>query len=150
MSKNAANGNRNPADAFYFAPMPRRTSGIFPMKLLVTSVLAASALCVTGAVLLAAPAQKAPAKAPQKVLITLPMDYKDKPAATVKAGQPVALTFYLKSEAGCGDTVVLPAAKWKKTLKVGEKATVIYTPTKSGPLAFQCGMNMMKGSLLVK
>ena len=123
------------------------------MKLFVTSVLAASALCAGGAALVAAPG-KAPAKpvkvAPQKVLITLPFDYKTAPAATVKAGQPVALTFFLKSDAACGNTVVLPAAKWKKTLKVGQKATVVYTPTKTGPLAFQCGMGMMKGSLLVK
>lgn len=120
------------------------------MKLLFTSALFGSALLASGAALNAAPAKKAPAPKIQKVLVTLPMDYKDKPAATVKAGQPVALTFFLKSEAGCGNTVVLPAAKWKKTLKVGERATVTYTPTKSGPLAFQCGMNMMKGSLLVK
>lgn len=127
------------------------------MKKLVTSALVASALCVSGAALsvvsVAAPAKKAPApkaKAAQKVLVTLPVDYKATPAATVKAGQPVALTFYLKSDAGCGNTVTVPAAKWKKTLKVGQKATVVYTPTKSGPLAFQCGMGMMKGSLLVK
>lgn len=119
------------------------------MKIPVLLTLSATTLGTTGAVLMAAP--KAPAKAtPHKVLITLPMDYKNTPAATVKAGQPVALTFFLKSEAGCGDTIALPAAKWKKTLKVGEKATVVYTPTKTGTLKFACGMNMMKGSLLVK
>ena len=125
------------------------------MKLL-PFALCASALFVASTALYAAPKApdtKAPApkaNAPQQVLITLPLDYKATPAATVKAGQPIALTFYLKSEAGCGDTVVLPAAKWKKTLKVGEKATVLYTPTKTGPLAFRCGMNHMKGSLLVQ
>ena len=129
------------------------------MKILVASALAASALCATSAALIAAPktpAKPAPAKAktkakaPQKVLVTLPLDYKATPAATVKAGEPVALTFFLKSEAGCGDTITLPAAKWKKTLKVGEKATVVYTPTKTGPLKFACGMDHMKGSILVK
>ena len=127
------------------------------MKNLVVSALALTAICAAGVATIAAPktpAKPAPAKAkaktPQKVLITLPLDYKDAPTATVKAGEPVALTFFLQSEAGCGNTVVLPAAKWKKTLKVGEKATVVYTPTKSGPLAFACGMNHMKGSLLVK
>ena len=127
------------------------------MKNLVTPALLAGALLTAGAALSAvswaAPTKKAPApkaKAPQKVLVTLPVDYKAAPAATVKAGQPVALTFFLKSDAGCGNTVVVPAAKWKKTLKVGQKATVVYTPTKTGPLGFQCGMNMMKGSLLVK
>lgn len=120
------------------------------MKILVTSALAASALCAVSAATFAAPKAPAKAQTPQKVTITLPMDYKDQPAATVKAGQPVALTFFLKSEAGCGDTVTLPAAKWQKTLKVGEKATVVYTPTKTGPLNFACSMNHMKGSLLVK
>ena len=126
------------------------------MKLFVSSALALATLGTLGVTLMAAPKTpakvKAPAKAkaPQKVLITLPIDYKTKPAATIKAGQPVALTFYLKSDAGCGNTVVLPAAKWKKTLKVGEKATVVYTPTATGPLAFACSMDMLKGSLLVK
>lgn len=125
------------------------------MKNHFASALALTAICAAGVASFAAPkvpAKPAPAKAkaPQKVLITLPLDYKATPAATVKAGQPVALTFFLKSEAGCGDTVVFPAAKWKKTLKVGEKATVVYTPTKTGPLNFACGMNHMKGSLLVK
>ncbi len=120
------------------------------MKIYVASLLGLSTICASSALLIAAPKKPAVAKAPQKVTITLPMDYKNAPAATVKAGQPVALTFYLKSEADCGDTITLPAAKWKKTLKVGEKATVVYTPTKTGKLTFACGMNMMKGSLLVK
>lgn len=120
------------------------------MKIPVLIVLSASAFCALGAPLMAAPKAPAKTKAPQKVTITLPMDYKNTPAATVKAGQPVALTFFLKSEAGCGDTIAVPAAKWKKTLKVGEKATVVYTPTKTGVLNFACGMNHMKGSLLVK
>lgn len=86
----------------------------------------------------------------QKVDISLPEGYK-KGAATVKAGTPVALTFTLKSEASCGDTIVVPSANnWRKTLKIGESATVVYTPTKSGTLDFSCGMNMLKGSIVVQ
>ena len=125
------------------------------MKIHFSCALIIAAGCAAGAASIAAP--KTPAKpvaakikAPQKVLITLAPDYKNTPAATVKAGQPVALPFYLKSEAGCGDTVVLPAAKWKKTLKIGEKATVVYTATKTGALNFACSMNDMKGLLRVK
>jgi plastocyanin domain-containing protein len=99
---------------------------------------------------LAQAAPKAATKtAPQKVTITLPEGYKDN-ATTVKAGKPVALTFFLKSDAGCGNTVKVPAAKWEKTLKIGQKATVTFTPKKSGPLAFACSMDHMKGSLKVK
>lgn len=101
----------------------------------------------------AAPAKKAAKPtskiAPQKVTVMLPVGYKNG-ATTVKAGKPVALTFHLTKDAGCGNDVMVPAANWKKSLKVGEKATVTFTPKKSGPLAFACTMNHMKGTLLVK
>lgn len=86
----------------------------------------------------------------QKISIELPEGYKNG-AATVKVGMPVALTFTLKSDAGCGNTIVVPDAdNWSKTLEVGQSATVVYTPTKSGTLAFMCGMNMYKGSVVVQ
>lgn len=121
------------------------------MKSKTLTALATSAL-ITGAAHAAA-TKKAPAKAskaaPQKVMVMLPDGYKTG-AATVKAGKPVALTFHLMKDAGCGNTVSVPSAKWTKALKVGEKATVTFTPKKSGPLAFACSMNMMKGTLTVK
>ena len=85
----------------------------------------------------------------QKVSIDLPGGYKPG-AATVKAGTPVAITFNLKSDAGCGNIIALPAAKWSKNLKVGESATVVYTPTKSGELKFACDMDMYRGTLTVQ
>ena len=96
----------------------------------------------------ASASQKIPAGA-QKVSIDLPGGYKNG-AATVKAGKPVAITFHLKSDAGCGNIIALPAAKWSKTLKVGESATVVYTPTKTGELKFACDMDMMRGTLKVE
>jgi hypothetical protein len=96
----------------------------------------------------AARAMPVPANA-QRVTIKLPDGYK-KGAATVKAGVPVALTFKLTSEAGCGDEVVVPAAHWRKKLKVGQSATVVYTPKQSGELKFACSMDMYKGSVVVK
>lgn len=92
--------------------------------------------------------QKIPANA-QKISIDLPGGYKPK-AATIKAGTPVAITFHLKSDAGCGNIIALPAAKWSKTLKVGQSATVVYTPTKTGELKFACDMDMYRGSLTVR
>ncbi len=110
----------------------------------ILSALAASALF--GAASMAAP--KIPANA-QKITVTLPQGYSAS-KRVVQAGKPVALTFFLQSNAGCGNEVMVPAAKWKKTLKVGERATVVYTPKKSGPLTFACGMNHMKGSIVVR
>lgn len=94
------------------------------------------------------PAQSAPKNA-QRITVSLPQGYKSG-AATVQKGRPVALTFKLASDAGCGNTISVPAAKWTKTLKVGQSATVLYTPTKSGVLNFECGMAHMKGTVTVK
>jgi hypothetical protein len=85
----------------------------------------------------------------QRITIALPSGYKSG-VATLKAGTPAAITFKLQSDAGCGDDIVLPAAKWRKKLKVGESATVVYTPQKSGDLKFACSMDMYKGTIIVK
>jgi plastocyanin len=85
----------------------------------------------------------------QKVTVQLPEGYKSG-VTTVKAGTPIALTFALKSEAGCGDDIVVPTANWHKKLKVGESATVVVTPQKSGELKFACSMDMLKGSIKVQ
>lgn len=138
---------------FTFAVKPNSSGDAMNTKIATTTLtaLAMSATMntpMTGA----APTKKAPAKskaAPQKVMVMLPDGYKNG-AATVKAGKPVALTFHLAKDGGCGNAVMVPAANWKKTLKVGEKATVTFTPKKSGPLTFACTMNMMKGTLTVK
>ena len=93
---------------------------------------------------------KAPtAKAANAVTIELPGGYKSG-AATVRAGQLTQITFVLKEDAGCGNDVVVPEAKWRKTLKVGQRASLQYTPKKSGTLKFACSMDMYKGSIIVK
>lgn len=68
----------------------------------------------------------------------------------VKAGRPVQLTFVRKGTDGCGEVVQFPSLKLKRTLKKGEKTTVTFTPTKSGPLHFTCGMEMYRGQLVVR
>ncbi len=85
----------------------------------------------------------------QKITVELPAGYK-KGAAVVKAGTPVAITFKLTKDAGCGNAIAVPAANWKQNLKVGESATVVYTPQKSGELKFACSMDMYQGTLTVK
>lgn len=68
----------------------------------------------------------------------------------VRAGRPVELTFIRKESSGCGATVQFPALKLKRTLKPGQKTTVSFTPKKSGPLQFTCGMEMYRGQLTVR
>lgn len=68
---------------------------------------------------------------------------------TVKAGQPVALTFHRKETVGCGGVVKIPSLKLKRDLKAGAKTTITFTPTKAGRMAFTCGMGMYQGEILV-
>ena len=127
-----------------------------PMKFTqpaVTTALVASVALSAATTAHAAPKKTAPPKAPpakvQRITIALPAGYK-LGAATVKSGRPVALTFKLASDAGCGNTVMVPAAHWTKKLKVGQSATVMYTPRQSGALKFACSMDMYKGTVVVK
>lgn len=67
-----------------------------------------------------------------------------------KAGQPLKLAFYRPDAANCAREVVFPALGIRKELPPGQTVVVDLTPTKSGPLGFECGMKMLKGQLIVK
>ncbi len=68
----------------------------------------------------------------------------------VKKGQPVKLAFYRKDAENCGGEVVFPKLNVRKKLPVGQTVVVEVTPQESGELTFACGMNMMKGALVVQ
>lgn len=95
-----------------------------------------------------------PAKAKQAPTLqrtTIVIDHGYEPATvTVKAGQPVELTFLRKEKSGCGEVVQLKDLGLKRTLKPGEKAVVTFTPKKAGTIAFTCGMSMYQGKVVVK
>ena len=67
-----------------------------------------------------------------------------------KAGQPIKLAFFRPNDANCGSEVVFPDLGIRKALPPGQTVVVEITPQKSGPLGFACGMNMLKGKLIVR
>lgn len=67
-----------------------------------------------------------------------------------KKGEKLTLAFYRADAENCGGEVVFPKLKIKKKLPVGETVLVDITPTESGELAFACGMDMLKGKVLVQ
>ncbi len=67
----------------------------------------------------------------------------------VKQNQSVKLAFYRKDANNCGGEVVFPKLGLRKKLPVGETVVVEVTPKESGELGFACGMNMMRGALVV-
>ena len=87
---------------------------------------------------------------PGSVLVTVNMTGFDPEVIEAKAGQPLKLAFFRPNEANCGREVVFPDLGIRKELPPGQTTVVDITPSKSGPLGFECGMKMLKGQLIVR
>ena len=84
------------------------------------------------------------------VLVNVNMVGFDPAVIEAKAGQPLKLAFFRPNAANCGREVVFPSLGIRKELPPGQTTVVEITPTKSGPLGFECGMKMLKGQLIVR
>ena len=60
------------------------------------------------------------------------------------------LTFIRKTEETCGREIVIPGLGVNKPLPLNEPVVVTFTPKKAGRFKFTCGMDMFRGSLIVK
>lgn len=67
----------------------------------------------------------------------------------VEAGHKLNLVFTRADKNNCGNVVVFPKLKIRKTLPVGKDVIVSLTPREAGNITFTCGTGMMKGSLVV-
>ena len=68
----------------------------------------------------------------------------------VEAGRPVRLTFVRREANPCTEQVVLPDFGVVRDLPVGRPVPVEFTPDRAGEFEFHCGMNMVRGRLVVK
>lgn len=68
----------------------------------------------------------------------------------VAAGKPVKLTFLRTTDATCGTEVTFPDLKLTKKLPLNQPVTVELTPHAGHTLHFTCGMNMLKGQVVVR
>jgi plastocyanin domain-containing protein len=68
----------------------------------------------------------------------------------VREGRPVRLTFLRKESNPCTEQVVLGDFGIARTLPEGERVPVEFTPRKAGEFTFHCGMNMVRGTLVVR
>jgi hypothetical protein len=67
-----------------------------------------------------------------------------------KQGQPLKLAFYRADSKNCGSEVVFKDLNVKKNLPVG-KVVLINIPTdKTGEISFACGMDMLKGKIVIQ
>ena len=68
----------------------------------------------------------------------------------VRKGQPVRLDFYRDETASCSDTVVFGDFGISRSLPAFKTTSVEFTPDKAGEFIFTCGMNMLRGRLIVE
>ena len=67
----------------------------------------------------------------------------------VKQGQPVRLNFYRDETSACSEQVVFGDFGVARDLPAYKTTRVEFTPDKTGEFAFTCGMNMLRGKIIV-
>jgi plastocyanin domain-containing protein len=68
----------------------------------------------------------------------------------VRAGEPVRLQFYRDETADCSERVVFEDFGIDVALPAFQTTSVEFTPEEAGEFRFRCGMNMLKGLLVVE
>ena len=68
----------------------------------------------------------------------------------VRAGEPVRLQFYRDETADCSERVVFEDFGIDAALPAFQTTPVEFTPGEAGEFRFRCGMNMLKGLLVVE
>ena len=68
----------------------------------------------------------------------------------VKENQPVRLNFYRDETASCSEQIVFGDFGIARDLPAFKTTPIEFTPEKAGEFNFTCGMNMMRGKLIVE
>jgi plastocyanin domain-containing protein len=68
----------------------------------------------------------------------------------VKQGRPVRLNFYRDETSGCSEQVLFGDFGVARDLPAFKTTPVEFTPNRAGEFTFTCGMNMLRGKLIVR
>jgi len=85
----------------------------------------------------------------QEVRITVKGGYTPD-TVVVEAGKPVRLQFYRDETADCSERIVLEDFGIDAALPAFQTTDIEFTPAQPGEFRFRCGMNMLKGLLVVE
>ena len=85
----------------------------------------------------------------QRVRITVKGGYSPD-VVTVKQGHPVRLDFYRDETASCSEQVMFPDLGIARDLPAYQTTTIAFTPDEPGEFTWTCGMNMLRGKLVVE
>jgi plastocyanin domain-containing protein len=86
----------------------------------------------------------------QEVRVTVNETSFDPQRLTLRAGVPARVTFTRTSDKTCATAVVFPSLNIRRELPLNEPVTIEFTPEKAGEIAFACGINMLRGTIVVQ
>ncbi|MEJ6399894.1 cupredoxin domain-containing protein [Nicoliella lavandulae] len=85
----------------------------------------------------------------QVVTVTVNGGYQPN-VVTFKQGQPAAIKFIRTSDQGCLGTVQSNDFNFKRALPLNEAETMPVDTSKAGEYGFSCGMDMVKGRIVIQ
>jgi RND family efflux transporter MFP subunit len=69
---------------------------------------------------------------------------------TVRAGIPVRITFLRTTDKTCAKEIVFPSLNIRRPLPLDQPVAIEFTPKVPGELGFVCGMNMLRGTIVIE
>ena len=94
--------------------------------------------------------ETAPGAAVQTARISVGEQGYDPSRVTIHAGVPTRLTFVRATDKTCGTAVVFPSLNIRRELPLNRPVEVEFTPQEAGNIEFVCGINMLRGTLVVQ
>jgi len=85
----------------------------------------------------------------QEITVTVKGGYSPD-VIVVKKGEPVRLNFYRDETSSCSEQVVFGDFGIARDLPAFKTTPIEFTPEESGEFTFACGMNMLRGKLIVQ
>ncbi|MBB4636160.1 cupredoxin domain-containing protein [Longimicrobium terrae] len=85
----------------------------------------------------------------QEVDITVHGGYSPS-VVTVRQGRPVRLNFFRDETSSCSEQVILGDFGIARDLPAHQTTAVEFTPDRAGEFTWTCGMNMLRGKLIVQ
>jgi RND family efflux transporter MFP subunit len=101
----------------------------------------------------ASPAQRSPGAPdvkPETVQVTVTKAAFEPSELAMRAGRPLRIVFTRRDEDTCATEVVVPSLGIRKALPLGKPVTIDLPPQAAGSVAFMCGMDMLRGAIVVK
>ncbi|HEY0405988.1 MAG TPA: cupredoxin domain-containing protein [Pyrinomonadaceae bacterium] len=68
----------------------------------------------------------------------------------VREGVPVRLNFYRDETASCSEEIIFGDLHIARHLPAYQTTSIEFTPERAGEFTFTCGMNMLRGRLIVQ